>query len=140
LRLHTEKHSYDVEFIDEKSCNLKLLFKELKKIDSIDISQRFAIVNDKESGQVGILIKKMKYEFEYSKSMQLYRKEENIENEMKSIEISSTKAKMPYFSYDLVTDIGTFRQYVRTRKLNDTTFQVLVGNGQASDGIFRLVG
>ncbi|MDR0289093.1 MAG: hypothetical protein LBH78_03515 [Rickettsiales bacterium] len=140
MRLHTEKHSYDVEFIDEKSCNLKLLFKELKKIDSIDISQRFAIVNDKESGQVGILIKKMKYEFEYSKSMQLYRKEENIENEMKSIEISSTKAKMPYFSYDLVTDIGTFRQYVRTRKLNDTTFQVLVGNGQASDGIFRLVG
>ncbi|MCT0449985.1 hypothetical protein [Lactococcus lactis] len=81
----------------------------------------------------------MKYEFEYSKSMQLYRKEENIENEMKSIEISSTKAKMPYFSYDLVTDIGTIKQCVRTRKLNDNTFQVLGGSGQHSDGIFRLV-
>lgn len=77
-----------------------------------------------------------KIKFEYSENIKHYRKENNVENTMKNIKYRD--GKMPYFSYILVSEYGIFEQRVRTKKINDNTFQVMPGYGQLSFGIFKV--
>ena len=83
----------------------------------------------------------MKFSFEYSGIMRAYLKGTKEKRQIKNIEISSMKAKMPYFSYDLVTKrSGVIKVKVRAKKINENTFRVLKGYGQDSCGIFTLEG
>lgn len=80
----------------------------------------------------------LNFAFEYSKSMREYREKENVKNEIKNIEISSLKSEMPYFTFDLEAESGSYRQKIRTKKISGNEFQVLDGYGQFSYGIFIL--
>lgn len=80
------------------------------------------------------------YKFNYSESMEKYRKENNINNKIEVVKLASStqlKNKFPKFTIIVNSEYGTCENIVKTRKLFDNTFQVIDGYGQLSFGIIE---
>lgn len=84
--------------------------------------------------------------FNYSKAMEEYRKENNVNTNITKVVLVSNKRNKKYFKFQLVSDNIVYKgleneQYqkniVSTEKVSNNKFIVLSGYGQLSGGIIE---
>jgi hypothetical protein len=77
------------------------------------------------------------YKFEYTDFMKQYRKENNVQNTIASVQLkdkNQTKNKRPQFVISLQSNVGTFENTVKTTNLSDNRYEVEDGWGQLTHG------